>query len=415
MGETSVAPLDRLIDAAQGGGPEEQMALALHYLQEEEFGRARRWLGRAARADFAPALRELGKLAWKGLGQVMDFHQARENFTRAADMGDAAAMYLLGVLQLGSDFSAALESLLRSASAGHAAAQRQLGVLHAAHGFNNTANSLLWSAVQHGDLFAAALLARRSGDARLATFAASHGMYVRQRFEPRGETQSSTRLPDLSAAFDAPEFTLPESGVDESRHKVESLAGGSLRIFDDLLSIDECEYLMEMAAMQLRPSHTVHPQTGAPIRNEMRTSYGYSFHPTEEDFVILAIKHKLARVAGLDVRNAEPFAMLRYEPGQEYKEHFDFINPDSGEAGREIAVRGQRTTTAFFYLTDVAQGGETCFPRHDVRIAPRQGRALVFRNLTADESPDLDSLHASLPVQEGEKWIATLWFRSKAQ
>ena len=410
-----MASLDQLIDAAQTGGVEAQTELGMHYLGAEEFGRARRWLGRAAREDHAPALRELGKLAWQGLGQVSDIYQARENFDRAAALGDAAAAYYQGVLQLERDFPQALASLVKSAAAGHATAQRQLGVLHATRHEDEAANALLWAATSNGDLFAAALLARRIGHDELASFAASHGMYVRQRFHPVGKKQASPGLPDLGNRFDRPAYELPEGLNEVAASSEQQLADGGLRVFDALLTTDECEYLMEMAALQLRPSHTVHPHTGAPVRNTMRTSFGYSFHPTEEDFVIHAIKHKLARIAGLDVASAEPFAMLRYENGQEYKEHFDFINPDSGEAGQEIAQRGQRTTTAFFYLTDVARGGETAFPRHDVQVAPKQGRALVFRNLNEDGSPDLDSLHASLPVVDGEKWIATLWFRSKPQ
>ena len=36
---------------------------------------------------------------------------------------------------------------------------------------------------------------------------------------------------------------------------------------------------------------------------------------------------------------------------------------------------------------------------------------MIFDNLLADGSPDADSLHAGLPVQRGEKWLATLWLR----
>ena len=44
-------------------------------------------------------------------------------------------------------------------------------------------------------------------------------------------------------------------------------------------------------------------------------------------------------------------------------------------------------------------------------MSPTAGRAVVFDNLLEDGSPDVDSLHADLPVQRGVKWLATLWLR----
>ena len=36
---------------------------------------------------------------------------------------------------------------------------------------------------------------------------------------------------------------------------------------------------------------------------------------------------------------------------------------------------------------------------------------MIFDNLHDDCTPDVDSLHAGLPVQRGVKWLATLWLR----
>ena len=66
------------------------------------------------------------------------------------------------------------------------------------------------------------------------------------------------------------------------------------------------------------------------------------------------------------------------------------------------------------YLNDVEAGGATRFPVADVTVPPRAGAAIAFRNLTADGQPDPDSLHAGLPVERGEKWLATLWLRQRS-
>jgi hypothetical protein len=65
------------------------------------------------------------------------------------------------------------------------------------------------------------------------------------------------------------------------------------------------------------------------------------------------------------------------------------------------------------YLNDVQEGGETVFPDRDVTVRPKRGRAVMFRNLLADGSPDVHSLHAGMPVLAGEKWLATSWIRTR--
>ena len=155
------------------------------------------------------------------------------------------------------------------------------------------------------------------------------------------------------------------------------------------------------------------PVTGESVHDDTRSSFGWSFHPGQEDIAITRVKEQLAIQSGLPFSHAEPFAMLRYLPGQQYREHFDFIDPNSGEAGQEIAQRGQRVATTFSYLNTVTDGGETDFPRFGQRIAPIAGNAVFFRNTLDNGDIDRHSLHASLPVRRGEKWLATLWFRDR--
>ena len=42
-------------------------------------------------------------------------------------------------------------------------------------------------------------------------------------------------------------------------------------------------------------------------------------------------------------------------------------------------------------------------------IISRQGTAALFYNLLVDGNGDDKSLHAALPVHQGEKWLANLW------
>ena len=115
--------------------------------------------------------------------------------------------------------------------------------------------------------------------------------------------------------------------------------------------------------------------------------------------------------AGVPLAHAERLTVLRYLPGEQYRPHRDYLPPGSPETDRPDA--GNRLRTICVYLNGVEAGGATAFPHAGLEIAPKAGRAVVFDNLHADGRPDPDSLHAGLPVEAGEKWLATLWIRQR--
>ncbi len=65
----------------------------------------------------------------------------------------------------------------------------------------------------------------------------------------------------------------------------------------------------------------------------------------------------------------------------------------------------------FTYLNELPAGGETEFPELGISITPKRGLAVIFSNCHEDGSPDQRTLHASRPVESGEKWLAVKWFR----
>ena len=79
--------------------------------------------------------------------------------------------------------------------------------------------------------------------------------------------------------------------------------------------------------------------------------------------------------------------------------------------------------TVFWYLTDVAEGGETVFPRvdkgpappngqtfhHGLKVKPERGKVIIFYSMTFDGELDPYSLHGAAPVKEGIKWAANKW------
>ena len=63
------------------------------------------------------------------------------------------------------------------------------------------------------------------------------------------------------------------------------------------------------------------------------------------------------------------------------------------------------------YLNDVNEGGATRFLAIEQNISPQKGLAVVWNNRYPNGQLNYDSLHAGLPVEDGEKLILTKWFR----
>ena len=135
--------------------------------------------------------------------------------------------------------------------------------------------------------------------------------------------------------------------------------------------------------------------------------------PNMCDCVVSYVSGLMARLAELPATHSEPISILHYSPGQEYKPHQDYFVGTAAGDTRIEQQGGQRKVTVFTYLSEVQEGGETDFPELHLRIRPARGKAVKFMNLDADDMPNPMTLHAGRPVIQGEKWLATFWFRQR--
>lgn len=174
-------------------------------------------------------------------------------------------------------------------------------------------------------------------------------------------------------------------------------------LFREVLTPAECEWIASRAQPFLEPSFVEEPGTGKRIPHPVRTSKGMSFGPLQEDLVVNRINRRIARLSGTEYGWGEPLHVLSYEPGEEYKPHFDAL-PGAGN---------QRQATAILYLNEGYEGGETVFPDLGLTVPARQGDMLLFANVGPDGARDDASRHAGLPVTSGRKWIATRWIRQQ--
>jgi hypothetical protein len=111
----------------------------------------------------------------------------------------------------------------------------------------------------------------------------------------------------------------------------------------------------------------------------------------------------------------EPTSVLHYAPGEQFKPHYDFLNPDVPGYALERTTKGQRVATFLLYLNDDFEGGETDFPLLNYRYKGRKGDALLFWNVDPSGASDLQTLHAGLPTSQGEKWLLSQWLRERVR
>ncbi|XP_010912106.1 probable prolyl 4-hydroxylase 4 [Elaeis guineensis] len=195
-------------------------------------------------------------------------------------------------------------------------------------------------------------------------------------------------------------------------------------IYEGFLTDEECDHLISIAKSELKRSAVADNLSGKSKLSTVRTSSGM-FISKGKDPIIVGIEDKIAAWTFLPKENGEDIQVLRYEHGQKYDPHYDYFSDKVN-----IARGGHRIATVLMYLSDVAKGGETVFPRAEksqhrgeraedddlsecgrqgIAVKPRRGDALLFFSLHPDATTDENSLHAGCPVIEGEKWSATKW------
>ncbi len=210
--------------------------------------------------------------------------------------------------------------------------------------------------------------------------------------------------PGLRTRHPEPPFMLVDGQRVEVSLKVESPA---LRLLEGLLTEAECSELIALARPRLQRAMTVDTD-GRHQVDERRTSEGMFFGLAEVPLVG-RIEQRLATLLGVPASHGEGLQILHYLPGQEYEPHHDWFDPAQPGFASITAVGGQRIASVVIYLNSPKLGGGTAFPELGLTITARAGSAVYF----AYEGGDLSSLHAGLPVLEGEKWIATKWLRER--
>lgn len=207
-----------------------------------------------------------------------------------------------------------------------------------------------------------------------------------------------------------------------SDYQVEVLSSPALNdgpwiiTMENVVTSEEAERLIELGVME---GYKESSEVGRPLADgtlgektsQHRTSYNaWCQHDCYRDQVALRVIHRLSNLTNVDETNSEYLQLLRYEPGQYYLPHHDYIPT---ERKRQ---QGVRILTVFLYLNDVEKGGETEFTLlNNLRVTPKRGRALIWPSVL-DEAPnemDPRMQHQALPVKAGIKYGANAWFHMR--
>jgi prolyl 4-hydroxylase len=117
------------------------------------------------------------------------------------------------------------------------------------------------------------------------------------------------------------------------------------------------------------------------------------------------ILEKIENMTGIPDSNSEYLQLLKYEEGQYYHSHHDFID------FHMTRQAGPRMITIFLYLNEPEAGGGTRFSSLDVAVEPKKGRALIWPSVHSDNPEVIDhrTVHEAQSVEKGIKYGANAW------
>jgi len=221
----------------------------------------------------------------------------------------------------------------------------------------------------------------------------------------------------------------------------------------DFISKSEAEKVMKIGMKQgLRTSEGV--LQSSDLRRKTKHS---SFRTSRQtwldnniDRVVGKLDARTARLTRIPASHNEPVQLLRYDDGQYYHSHMDWVELELYPDQKHIWIdyhfgHEDRLATVFWYLNDVEEGGETIFPKHGqpicdidsrgglgvrqcdgaqdpdmsscevgLKVPPRRGTAILWYNFHPSGRGDRNALHAGCPVGANlTKWSANKWVHIK--
>ena len=179
--------------------------------------------------------------------------------------------------------------------------------------------------------------------------------------------------------------------------------------FDNLLTVDECNMIIDMAKPNIKKSTVLSKNPNHPGRTS-----SHIFLKTNNN-LLEKIDNIVYSYLKIPIEHYEDLQVVNYKSTQKYVAHYDACDPSDEICKNDIETIGSlRYATFIIYLNDNFTGGETEFPKHNFKAKPKIGKAVLFFNLNNDNTNRRDnSFHGGLPPIIGEKWMCNKWIRLK--
>ncbi|XP_030369286.1 prolyl 4-hydroxylase subunit alpha-1 [Scaptodrosophila lebanonensis] len=196
--------------------------------------------------------------------------------------------------------------------------------------------------------------------------------------------------------------------------KVEELQREPLLVvYHDVIYQGEIDIIKNLTKNRFERAQVMGDNTS--VVSTVRTSQ-FQFMPKTTHKVLQTIDERVADMTNLNMDYAEDHQFSNYGVGGHYAQHFDYFLPPAFETNQVSPVEwGNRIATVLFYLSDVAQGGGTAFPRLKQLLMPKKGSAAFWYNLHASGAPNEQTLHGACPIIVGSKWVQNRWIREYIQ
>lgn len=179
-----------------------------------------------------------------------------------------------------------------------------------------------------------------------------------------------------------------------------------ISIFEDVVPLEVCDALIDKYKANMYPFAGLESreQTYGQITEEVeQRSISESTDPTDREY----LKGMLAKAVNIPESHVEAGDIYMYDKLQYFGLHHDY--PYDPSIVPYYSKGGDRKATAIFWFNDDYVGGRCVFPQLGVTVEPKKGSLLYFEYDYPDEADNESTIHESLPLTNGNKWIAAFF------
>lgn len=179
----------------------------------------------------------------------------------------------------------------------------------------------------------------------------------------------------------------------------------------NVLTEEQCTQIIDVIRTKAKPSTVIDLKNGGSKSSDFRTS-STAYLNRSIAKIVNDVEDAILNAVTIHEKFSECVQGQYYKVGEQYKPHFDSFFPTTDALKEAIEKNGNRSWTAMVYLNNVEKGGHTKFTKIDLETIPEAGTLILWRNTLNGENV-VNSMHWGMPVEEGEKFILTKWFRNK--